>query len=164
MSRNILDLTPAMQARTNDLLRMADADGLDLLLTCTLRSPQEQARLFCQSRLKETIEAKARELDVIYGRKDYAKLLRDTGMVVGPKVTNAGPGQSLHQYGLAIDCVVMVDGKPDWDAHHDAWQRYGELCKEAGLEWAGTWKRFREYPHSQMPNIDWRDLIRDGHV
>jgi peptidoglycan L-alanyl-D-glutamate endopeptidase CwlK len=29
------------------------------------------------------------------------------------------------------------------------WQRIGKTGKEAGLEWAGDWKRFKEYPHFQ---------------
>ena len=32
----------------------------------------------------------------------------------GKKVTNAKPGQSYHNYGLAIDVVRMDGDKPDW--------------------------------------------------
>jgi peptidoglycan L-alanyl-D-glutamate endopeptidase CwlK len=42
-----------------------------------------------------------------------------------------------------------VAGKPRWDVKDAVWQEVGRLGKAAGLEWAGDWKRFREYPHFQ---------------
>jgi peptidoglycan L-alanyl-D-glutamate endopeptidase CwlK len=48
-----------------------------------------------------------------------------------------------------VDVVPLVNGKPDWDGSHPVWARIGELGKEAGLEWAGEWKSFRELAHFQ---------------
>ena len=36
----------------------------------------------------------------------------------------------------------------------------GDLADAAGLEWAGHWKNFREFPHCQQSGIRWQELIR----
>jgi peptidoglycan L-alanyl-D-glutamate endopeptidase CwlK len=70
----------------------------------------------------------------------------------GNKVTNAQPGDSSHNYGLAFDVVLMRNGKPVWGtkgADLELWNRIGTLGESVGLEWAGRWKTFREYAHFQ---------------
>ncbi len=66
-------------------------------------------------------------------------------------VTRAGPWQSCHQYGLAVDSAVFKDGKLQWDLG-DGWVNrgymlYGQLAKEAGLQWGGDWQSIKDYPH-----------------
>jgi peptidoglycan L-alanyl-D-glutamate endopeptidase CwlK len=104
-----------------------EAAGCDLLVTCTYRSPEEQDALYAIGRTKP-----------------------------GRKVTNAKAGQSAHNYGLALDFVPMENGKPVWDEGHNAWRKAGNLAPSFGLEWAGTWPTFREYPHVQVHN--WKEL------
>ena len=67
----------------------------------------------------------------------------------GKIVTNAKAGQSFHNFRCAVDVVPIVAGKPRWDVKDEVWQKIGALGKAQGLEWAGDWKRFREYPHFQ---------------
>lgn len=67
------------------------------------------------------------------------------------KATRAGPGQSCHQYGLAVDSAPLRDGKLQWDMA-DPWTRrgyalYGQLAQQAGLRWGGTWKGLKDYVH-----------------
>ncbi len=66
----------------------------------------------------------------------------------------AGPGESWHNYRHAFDAVPVVDGKAMWNSSHLHWQLYGAIARDFGLEWAGDWTRFREYPHSQLPADD----------
>ena len=77
----------------------------------------------------------------------------------GPHVTNAAPGESLHNYGYAFDGVPMVCGKPEWDAESELWQVYGDIAVDCGLIWAGNWKKFKEYPHCQE-DYEWKDLLK----
>lgn len=63
---------------------------------------------------------------------------------LGGHVTNAGPYQSYHQFGLAADCAFLRDGKLVI-SEKDPWamrgyQLYGELAEAAGLTWGGRWK------------------------
>lgn len=127
MSRNLSDLTPEMQVYVGVLMQLCDEAGLDLLIYCTRRTLAEQLMLY--------------------------KIGRDTP---GKIVTNARPGQSAHNYGMAIDAVPMLAGKPQWARSSPLWQKYGELVAKAGLEWAGKWTTFKEYPHAQMQGFDWR--------
>lgn len=75
----------------------------------------------------------------------------------GPIVTKAKGGQSWHNYGLAIDVVLVIDGKEvsydinkdfDGDGMSD-WQEIVYVFKMHGWEWGGEWKTFKDYPHFQ---------------
>jgi len=80
----------------------------------------------------------------------------------GAKVTNARGGQSYHNYGLAIDIVLLVDKdkngtyetaswdiKTDFDGDGKAdWMEIVAIFKRYGFEWGGDWK-FVDSPHFQ---------------
>lgn len=69
----------------------------------------------------------------------------------GSIVTNARGGQSLHNYGLAVDVVpVNGNGQPNWNASEATWQKIGAAGKKQGMEWGGDWKSFKDRPHFQM--------------
>lgn len=73
----------------------------------------------------------------------------------GGIVTNARAGSSWHNYGMAID-IVIVDGKSaSWDVKKDFdgdgksdWIEIVQIFKEYGWEWGGDWK-FYDAPHFQ---------------
>ncbi|HET9228104.1 MAG TPA: M15 family metallopeptidase [Thermoanaerobaculia bacterium] len=152
-SRRLEDLTPETQAMAREhVLRCAEA-GIELLIYCTLRDTHEQARLYRQSRTKEQVQVKIDQLKA-RGFPALAQVLKDVGpQKSGPKVTGAGPGESFHQYSRAYDCVPIVNGKPVWSSAGEngkLWAKVGQLGKKAGLEWAGDWTSFREFPHFQL--------------
>ena len=79
-----------------------------------------------------------------------------------PKVTNAKGGQSYHNYGLAIDIVLLVDKDKNgtfesasWETNVDFdgdgksdWQEVVAIFKRYGWTWGGDWK-FVDNPHFQ---------------
>lgn len=131
-SRKLDDLRPEIRPQVDAFLAACEAAGLDVLVTCTLRSNDEQAALYAKGRTVAPI-----------GRRWV--------------VTDAPAGKSAHNYGLAIDIVPMIGGKPDWQGADPVWQQVGKLGVAAGLEWAGTpGFPFPEEPHMQHPN--WRVL------
>jgi len=152
-----------MQERVHQFVRFCDELGVKILIYCTYRTVEEQARLYRKGRNISDINRKAHQLREEYGRPDLADLLIAVGPQHGSIVTNAGPGQSMHNYRLAADGVPLLDGKPVWNTRtrdeQEAWGIYGDMALRAGLEWAGNWTRFREFPHVQEPHIHWRDLI-----
>lgn len=96
------------------------------------------------------------ELRVTQGLRTFAeqdKLFRQR-----PKVTNARGGQSMHNYGLAVDFAFVVNGKISWD--EKLYERIGKWALAAGLEWGGSWKRFKDMPHCQLPNLpSYKELL-----
>ncbi|MFP4615575.1 MAG: M15 family metallopeptidase [Thiohalorhabdus sp.] len=163
-SRDLEDLAPAVRGPAQLLEQKAEAQGLELLIYCTYRSPEEQARLYRKGRSYADIEAKAEELEREHGRQDLGDLLLQVGPQEGGLVTYAGPGQSIHNYRMAFDAVPLEGGKPVWstsdEEDRELWEMYGELVREVGLEWAGDWTSFTEFPHAQAPDADWRELIK----
>ena len=83
----------------------------------------------------------------------------------GAKVTNAAPGFSWHNYGLAVDIVSDADPvKPgpqwSWDGKFP-WQKLGRFGEVTfALEWAGSWVTFKEFPHFQKT---WGMQIFEAH-
>ncbi len=86
----------------------------------------------------------------------------------GKKVTNAKGGQSLHNYGLAIDFCLLIDNKEiswdlkkDWDGDKIAdWMEVVKVFKNAGWEWGGNWK-FTDNPHFQKTfGYTWQQLLK----
>ena len=72
----------------------------------------------------------------------------------GKVITNAKGGQSAHNYGIAID-VVVLDRNGDCDWRAETYGMLWTLAKEAGLEakglfWAGEWKSFKEAVHFDL--------------
>jgi len=143
-SRRLEDLHPVTREKTKAFLQRAKEKGIDVLIYCTYRSPEEQEVLYMQGRLEQF----GITLEELNKRRVKLGLWKLTDGEAKRKVTNAKPWQSFHQYGLAFDCVPLQGGKPDWN-NVEAYRTLGSIASEIGLEWAGGWKRFRELPHFQ---------------
>jgi peptidoglycan LD-endopeptidase CwlK len=120
--RNIADLLPTVAKAAQIALDKLKTEGVDTLITCTYRSDDEQEALYQQGRTTK-----------------------------GPVVTNAKPGQSMHQFRCALDIYPVVNGKIDFaGAHTDVWKKIADAFKSEGFEWGYEWKTFKEMPHFQM--------------
>lgn len=84
-----------------------------------------------------------------------------------PKVTNAKGGQSIHNYGFAVDIVLIIDGKTaSWDTFADwdndkisDWTECVTIFKKFGWNWGGDWKSFKDMPHFDKKGFsDWKVL------
>jgi peptidoglycan LD-endopeptidase CwlK len=118
----------------------------------TLRTFLEQDQLFAQGR---------------------TKLFDGNGKRLG-KVTNARGGQSIHNYGLALDIVLLKDTNNDgsfesasWETTVDFdkdgeadWKEVTKILKNNGWEWGGDWKSFKDMPHFQKDfGYTWQKLL-----
>jgi len=163
-SRSLSDLQFEIAEKAKQFLVLCDQYRLQVLIYNTLRTFDEQARLFRQGRPFSEIQRMAAKLDLDYGRKDLCDVLLGVGAQYGAKVTQAAPGMSAHNYGLAFDGCPMLDGKPIWILQTDkekwSWDLYGRLIEKADLEWGGSWVGFPDYPHAQQRDFNWRDLIK----
>lgn len=82
-----------------------------------------------------------------------------------PKVTNAKAGQSYHNYGLAFDFCLKIDGKDiSWDTVKDFdgdkksdWYEVIAVFEELGFK---SGKSFNDLPHFEMSfGYSWRQLL-----
>lgn len=120
LSRQKIDaLHPLIREKAIVFLYLAEKAGYKLRITSGLRDHAEQQKLYNQGRTTP-----------------------------GKVVTNAKPGQSLHNFGLAIDVVPIVNGKADFNTPH--WSKIAAIAKSVGFEWGGDWKGFRDQPHFEM--------------
>lgn len=75
--------------------------------------------------------------------------------------TKAGPGQSPHQWGCAVD---IIHSRYAWHMSKDEWGLIGRIGKEAAklfdfkVEWGGDW-RFYDPAHWQL--ADWKEVRED---
>lgn len=124
--------------------------NVKLLVYCTLRSLQEQARLYRQSRTRKDIDTKMAQLrKAKFGF--LADIIESVGAQYGRWATNAGPGESWHNYAEAFDAVPLRGKVGLWNEklYKHEWNVYGSVVSELGLEWGGNWKR-KDMPHSQL--------------
>lgn len=119
-----------------------------------IRTPLVQARLWRQSRSIEEIRARIAQF-----RDEGADFLADCLVAAGPQagrqVTNAPPGLSWHQWGEAVDCFWLVDGKAEWSTTRkiggaNAYHVYAEQAEALGLNAGGLWKKLKDWPHAQL--------------
>ncbi len=132
-SRKIEDLLPIVQDRVRAFVFKCNQANIDILITSTYRDNESQNALYAQGRTQP-----------------------------GKIVTNARAGESWHNYRCAVDVVPIINGKPCWDTKNSVWQEVGRIGKEAGLEWAGDWKRFKEFPHFQYTGGKTLAQLRNG--
>jgi predicted chitinase len=116
----ILIAHPKIRAKIIEFVIRAEKEiGTRIRITSTLRTFPEQQKLYDQ------------------GRGD------DPGKVV----TNAKPGSSAHNYGLAIDILDCgKSGKEGlWNSPNEA--QIVSLAKSIGFSWGGDWTSFTDKPH-----------------
>lgn len=124
--------------------------GVRLRFAYTTRTIEEQDELYSQGR---------------------TKLFDENGRRLG-KVTQAKGGESIHNYHLAFDIVLLLDKDGDgkfesasWDTVLDFdkdgtsdWMEVVKYFKSQGFSWGGDWK-FKDKPHFEMTfGYTWRVL------
>lgn len=105
-----------------EMIKQAYKEGIYVQITSGYRSFAEQNKLYAQGRTAP-----------------------------GKIVTNAKGGQSNHNYGLAIDYVLLsADGKKALWTVNEKWRRVAQIGKSLGFSWGGDWKSFKDCPHLEM--------------
>lgn len=113
------------------------------------------------------------EQDALYAQ-GRTRLFDSNGRRLGI-VTKAKGGQSIHNYGLALDIVLLVDRdgngtfeSASWETNVDFdkdntsdWMEIVNILKRNGWTWGGDWTRFKDRPHFEKPfGYSWRDLLK----
>jgi peptidoglycan LD-endopeptidase CwlK len=135
-------LKPDAKAAVEQMLALAYKAGLNPQVHSSLRTFKEQNDLYAMGRTK-------------------------TGKIV----TNAKGGQSIHNYGLAVDVHFdnNKDGSAEWD--EASYKKMWDLAVAAGLDkkglyWSGLWTgRLRESAHFELTfGKGWREIaVQEGY-
>jgi len=122
---NIVGLYDGVSQAAEELVKRCYKRGVNIRITQGLRTIAEQDALYAQGRTTP-----------------------------GAKVTNARGGYSFHNFGVAIDFVLIANGydmKADADKDGQAdWYEVVEEAKKLGFAWGGDWKSFVDNPHFEM--------------
>src|ERR1700750_2571387 len=120
-------VNPELANRVRAAADALAANNTFLLVVSGLRTAQEQDALYAQGRTAP-----------------------------GHIVTNAKAGQSMHNYGLAVDVVPYLSdqtGALNWNPSTPQYQAMVAAMKAQGLVWGGDWIHFKDEDHFQMPNV-----------
>ena len=118
--RRINTLHPMVRGKAKEFIIRAEKElGIKLRVVSALRTWAEQNNLYAQGRTSP-----------------------------GNIVTKAKGGESLHNFGLAIDVVEIKNGKAIWNNLN--WNRIADLGKQIGFRWGGDWKTFKDKPHFEI--------------
>ncbi|MGE7182654.1 M15 family metallopeptidase [Peribacillus sp. NPDC006672] len=125
-------MDPVVNESILEVVKLAYEAGIFVQITAGYRSFSEQNVLYEQ------------------GRTNKSK----------PIVTYARAGQSLHNYGFAIDFVIVSDdGKRVLWTEEEKWTRVAAIAKSLGFVWGGDLELFRDFPHLEMSGgLSTRDL------
>lgn len=122
--------------------------------------PKIRAEVLALFQKADTILTGNATLRIVQGLRTIAEqdaLFAKGRTAPGPKVTNARGGQSYHNFGLAFDIALLIDGKKiSWDTAKDYdgdkvadWMEFVKLAEAAGYEWGGHFKSIVDKPHFQ---------------
>ena len=126
-------MNPIVKDAAIEVLKRAYKEGIYIKFTHGYRSYAEQAELYGKGRR-----------DYVYNGKQYAKPNEN-------KVTNAKPGYSNHNFGLAVDYVLCnEDGTKVYWTVNDKWRRVAQIAKSCGFFWGGDFKNLVDPPHLEM--------------
>lgn len=112
---------PKLAERIRTMAEMLELENITIRVTQGLRTWAEQAALYAQ------------------GRTSPGKI-----------VTDAQPGTSWHQFGLAVDVAPFDSGIPDWNVEHPAWKRIVAVGESCGMFSGSLFRTFPDWPHFQM--------------
>ena len=102
--------------------------------------------------------------------EEQAKIYAQGRTAPGKIVTNAKPGFSNHNYGIAVDMGVFKEGKyldgskpSEAEAFH---RKAAKIAEKYNIEWGGSWKSFKDYPHFEYKTgkslSQLRQLVTEG--
>jgi len=120
-------VNPDLAAKVRAAADSLALNGTYLLVVSGLRTPDQQNTLYAQGRTAP-----------------------------GHIVTNAKAGQSMHNYGLAVDIVPYLSGQTgnlNWQPDTPQFQAMVAALKAQNLTWGGDWVSIKDYDHFQMSDL-----------
>lgn len=137
-NRDINSLTPIAQKAAKIFLDTCKRENIDIFVTEYYRSQERQDYLYCQGRTVSDC------VKVGISKSFAEKYCRAGNQVTWTRNSN-------HMGGYAWDIAV----NPPHDLYDSKIiSKAGEIAKDLGIEWGGTWKE-KDTPHFQI-NKNWK--------
>lgn len=111
--------------------------------------------------LATTLLGQQIEIRVVQGLRswaDQARIYAQGRTTPGPIVTNAPPGHSMHEFGLAVDCEPSLNPPgglyvQDGVAGSPRYVAMRAVAEAEGLVSGSRWAHPVDWPHLQLPNV-----------
>lgn len=74
----------------------------------------------------------------------------------GSIVTYARAGESMHNYGLAVDVVPFLvghSGQLNWSPATPQFRLMVDAFKRVGFSWGGDWQELKDFDHFQLSGL-----------
>lgn len=140
----IKGLHPKIRQRVTDLVNDLNEQGIKYRIYSGFRSFDEQAELYGKGRTATELVLSG--VDAKYAQPNEKK------------VTNAKPGSSYHNYGLAFDGVEIKDGSAFWNSANE--QKIAVSGAKYGFYWGGLFTTFKDRPHFEDKQFGtWQQLL-----
>ena len=153
---DILYLEPEMAKDIPEFLRVVEAKGIDIKITCTARTYRCQVALYAQGRQKLSEINKLRKLAGLYLITQAEAKKKVTWTLVSKHLVNYDDTDPNNDYSQAFDFVIRNGRKVSWDAKVDTnendfpdYEEVGKIAESFGWTWGGRWKS-KDLPHVQM--------------
>lgn len=145
-------LDPAFARALAELVKDCASAGVVMHPFFGVRDPITQGKLWRQSRLTSEVNREIAKLRA-EGAPFLAKCIEKAGPATGNWATNAVPGLSWHQWGLAMDCVWLRHGKGCFDSAiegaNNGYRIYAAKASAHGLTSLST---IGDWDHVQLPS------------
>lgn len=146
---------------TNEIGQNREERGFRPLFTIcsyyTIRDLKSQAKLWRQSRSYNEIYILIRKMEK-EGAPFISHIVDIVGKQYGRWATNCIPGQSWHNWNLAVDCFVKNEqNKAVWSSKHDGYKIYAETAKKLELTSGFFWHTKCDAVHVQFFNGNVRE-------
>ena len=155
-SRDIKDLTPAMQVFFQKFKNEMDKAKISFAVTCTARTVKEQQALYAQGRQKlSEVNAlrKMAGLDPITAEENKRKV---TWTLASKHIVDLDDNNPDNNLSRAFDIVITKNKKATWDIKVDVNENQkpdyieaGEIGERVGLKWGGRFSS-PDYPHFEL--------------
>ncbi len=140
-------LDPVFARKAADLVRNCGRRGVEVRPYCLIKTPLQQAAQWRGGRTAEEIARAVRILRES-GAEHLAACIEAVGPQFTARLTGGAPGLDWHQYGLAMDSMLVFDGVAVWAPEDPGWATYAAEAEYLGLNPGRNWGN---NPHVQMP-------------
>lgn len=132
----------------------------DQISKARLQLLHPDARLIFQRFIEDCEEAFNIVIRIVQGLRTFeeqAVIYAQGRTKPGKIVTNAKPGQSYHQYGVAVDLGILKNNKIDWNFDYLRLLQF--MPKE--MVWGGNFKSIKDKPHFEITfGLNWKEMLK----